>query len=327
MKRTLSFALALGLASASPALAGELLVEPQEVMAPGPEGELSGTLIAPDGGKPVVLIIPGSGPTDRDGNNSMGITSASYRLLAEEMQRIGIGTLRIDKRGLFGSAGAVSDPNNVTIADYAEDIGAWVDIAKEHTGRECVWLLGHSEGGLIALEAAQSAQSRQKFCGLLLVASVGRPLGVILREQLEANPANAPILPQAFAAIEKLEAGERVGTASLHPGLQGLFNPAVQGFLIDMMARDPAQMIGAVDLPILIIAGGKDIQTPLADARALSAGQASADVSIIEDMNHILKPVAGDTRAQNLATYRDPALPVHTRLVQAIEAFVIAERP
>lgn len=298
--------------------------EQLEVTAPGPEGDLAGTLIAPSKGKPVVLIIPGSGPTDRDGNNPLGVSAASYRLLAEELDRIGIGSLRVDKRGIFGSVGAIPDANNVTIADYAEDVEAWVKLAREKTGEPCVWLLGHSEGGLIALEAAQEADD---ICGLLLVASMGRPFGVILREQLAANPGNAPILDQINGAIDTLETGERVDPSSLHPALMGLFAPALQGYMIDIMARDPGELIGKVDLPILIAAGGKDLQTPDADARALSQGQPAAEAVYIEDMNHILKAVEGNTPAANIATYSNPDLPIHTRLVQAIEAFVIAERP
>ena len=298
--------------------------EPLEVTTSGPEGDLAGTLIAPSEGKPVVLIVPGSGPTDRDGNNPLGVNASSYRLLAEELHRIGIGTLRVDKRGMFGSKVAIADPNNVTIADYAEDVEAWVKLARETTGAPCVWVLGHSEGGLVALEAAQEAVN---ICGLLLVASMGRPFGVILREQLAANPANAPILDQINGSIDSLEAGERVDPSSLHPALMGLFASSIQGYMIDIMARAPGELIGKVDLPILIVAGGKDLQTPHADARALSQGQPAAEAVYIEDMNHILKAVEGNTPAANIATYSNPDLPIHTRLVQAIEAFVIAERP
>lgn len=292
-----------------------------EVTAAGPQGDLAGTLIPPAEGQPVVLIIPGSGPTNRDGNNPMGVAAASYRLLAEALAERGIGTLRIDKRGMFASKSAIPNPNDVTITAYGEDVHAWAKVARAQTGADCVWVLGHSEGGLVALEAAQSPEG---LCGILLVASVGRPMADTIREQLKSNPANAIVLEEAMAALASLEAGERVSSEGMHPGLRGLFNPAVQGFLIDAFARNPAQMAGATSLPILIVAGGKDIQTPLADAEALVAGQPEAELVVIEDMNHVLKPVEGDSRAANLAAYSKPNLPVHPDLVEAVADFVTA---
>ena len=92
--------------------------------APGPLAPLSATWL--DAGKraPVVVIIPGSGPTDRDGNNPMGVTAASYRLLAESLAKRGISSVRIDKRGMFGSKAAIANGNDVTIAAYAADAHA-----------------------------------------------------------------------------------------------------------------------------------------------------------------------------------------------------------
>src|SRR4051794_30545241 len=98
----------------------------RELTAPGPQGDLAGTLIEAGQGAPVILIIPGAGPTDRDGNNPMGITAAPYRLLAEGLAKQGVSSVRIDKRGMFGSKAAIPDANKVTIADYAADAHAWM---------------------------------------------------------------------------------------------------------------------------------------------------------------------------------------------------------
>ncbi|MFZ5795176.1 MAG: alpha/beta hydrolase, partial [Pseudomonadota bacterium] len=128
---------------ASPAVATTPM--PVELTAPGPEGPLAGTLLDPDAKAPLVLLIPGSGPTDRDGNNPLGVAGGPYRQLAEALAAKGIATLRIDKRGLFGSKAAQADPNAVTTADYAADVQAWSKVARARTGRACIWLLGHSE--------------------------------------------------------------------------------------------------------------------------------------------------------------------------------------
>jgi pimeloyl-ACP methyl ester carboxylesterase len=291
--------------------------------APGPSGPLSGTFVDAGERSPVLVIIPGSGPTDRDGNNPLGVAAAPYRLLAEALAGKGVSTLRVDKRGMFGSKAAVTDANAITIADYAHDMGAWARVVRKHAGVSCVWLLGHSEGGLVALVAAQAPAD---ICGVVLVSAPGRKMSDILREQLRANPANAPVLDDAMTAIEALEEGKRVDVSAMHPALQSLFAPQVQSFLLDMFAKDPAALASKVTKPMLIVSGGRDIQVSEVDARALAAAQAKATLKTIPPMNHVLKDVATDDRAANMATYSDPSLPVNARLVETIAGFVRTQR-
>jgi len=291
-----------------------------ELEMPGPDGPLRGTLLSTgEAGHPVVLIIPGSGPTDRDGNNPMGIRAATYRLLAEGLAAEGISSLRIDKRGMFGSAAAVPDPNAVTIGDYADDVHRWSALLRERTGASCIWLVGHSEGGLVALAAAKDAPD---ICGLILVATPGRPLGEILREQLRANPANAPLLDQALYAIDQLEAGKRLNTAAMHPALLPLFRPEVQAFLIDAFSYDPAALLAATAKPVLILQGGRDLQVSTADAETLKAAKPDAELRVIPDANHVLKTVTADDRAANLATYSAPDLPLAAGVVTTVARFI-----
>lgn len=287
--------------------------------APGPEGDLAGTLT--DGGKgaPVVLIIPGSGPTDRDGNNPLGVTAAPYRLLAEGLAGRGISSVRIDKRGLFGSKAATADPNKVTIADYAADTRSWVSSIRSATGAPCVWLLGHSEGALIALAAGQKPEG---ICGVITVSGAGRKLGAVMRDQLNANPANGPILPAAMAALDSLEAGKTVESDALPAPLQPLFNSAVQPFLIDLLAQDPTRLAGALAVPLLVIQGDKDIQVSIEDAKLLAAAQPKARLAILPGVNHVLKIPAGSDSGANLATYADSALPIAPSVVGAVAGFV-----
>jgi hypothetical protein len=294
-----------------------------EMTIPGPKGDLAGTFVDAGKGAPVVVIIPGSGPTDRDGNNPLGVKAAPYRMLADALASKGVSTLRADKRGMFGSKAAIADPDAVSIADYASDAHNWADALRKRTGAKCIWILGHSEGGLIALAAGQQPKG---LCGLVLVAGPGRKLGAILRQQLQANPANAPVLPQAMAALDSLEAGKPVDPSTLHPGLQPLFNARAQPYLMDMLRVDPAKLAGATKLPMLIIRGGKDIQVAAADLEALHSARPDATVLSPPDMNHVLKDVTGDDRGSNLATYGDPNLPVDASLVETIATFVKAKR-
>ena len=289
------------------------------ITAPGPQGPLEGTLLDAGKSAPVVLIIPGSGPTDRDGNNPLGVTAAPYRLLAEALAAKGVSSARIDKRGMFGSKAAVADANKVTIADYAADTHNWVEAIHKRTGAKCVWVLGHSEGALVALASAQNPDG---MCGVILVSGAGRRMSDIIREQLRANPANAPVLDSAMAAIDSLEQGRHVDVTDMHPALQRLFAPQVQDFLIDMFRQDPARLAAAVKLPMLIVQGERDVQVSVADAKALATAQPKARLVLIPAMNHVLKDVASDDRAANVATYADPSLPVDSTAVDAIASFV-----
>lgn len=289
------------------------------ITAPGPQGPLEGTLLDAGKSAPVVLIIPGSGPTDRDGNNPLGVTAAPYRLLAEALAAKGVSSARIDKRGMFGSKAAVADANKVTIADYAADTHNWVEAIHKRTGAKCVWVLGHSEGALVALASAQNPDG---MCGVILVSGAGRRMSDIIREQLRANPANAPVLDSAMAAIDSLEQGRHVDVTDMHPALQRLFAPQVQDFLIDMFRQDPARLAAAVKLPMLIVQGERDVQISVADAKALATAQPKARLVLIPAMNHVLKDVASDDRAANVATYADPSLPVDSTAVDAIASFV-----
>ncbi|MBA4048554.1 MAG: alpha/beta hydrolase [Sphingomonas sp.] len=304
--------------SAASAFAAE-----REITVPGPQGALHGTLLKPDAPGPVVLIIPGSGPTDRDGNNPLGVRGAPYAKLANALAARGIASVRADKRGQFASMGAVVDPNAVTIADYAADAQSWVAAARAATGAPCVWLLGHSEGGLVALATGAGPG----ICGHILVAASGRPLGSVIRAQLRANPANAPILAQAEGALDALEAGKRVDTAVLHPALANLFAPAVQGYLIDLFRHDPAMLAKRLSAPMLIVQGDQDLQIGVEDARTLAAARPDAVLAIIPGVNHVLRQVgtSGD-RAANLASYGNAELPVDAGVVDAIAGFVRGKR-
>lgn len=289
--------------------------------APGPIGPLKGTLLLPPT-KPtaVVLIIPGSGPTDRDGNSPMGLKASTYRLLAESLASRGVATLRIDKRGMFGSSAAVKDGNAVTIPDYVDDVGAWVRVLRQESHVSCIWILGHSEGGLVALASATRVGGE---CGLILVATPGQPMGEVLRTQLQANPANAPLLGQALPAIAALEHGRRIEVKDMHPALQGLFNPAIQGFLISDFSYDPGHLIAQITKPVLLIQGQSDLQVGAKDAQLLKQADPSAKLVLLPSVNHVLKTVAADDPRANMATYADPSLPVAPSVVDAIADFLL----
>jgi hypothetical protein len=291
-----------------------------EIEAPGPSGPLKGSWTqAAKADAPVVLIIPGSGPTDRDGNSPLGVTAAPYRMLAEALAARGVSSARVDKRGMFGSA-AAGDANSATVGGYGDDIRSWVRTLRERTGARCIWVLGHSEGALMTLAAV--TRSEEGICGVVLVAGARRRLGDVLREQLRASEPFAPSLDKALPALERLEAGQRVDTAGMEPVLLSLFAPQVQDFLIDVLAQDPAELAERVKVPMLVVQGLRDLQTSEADARRIAGANPAARLVLLPEVNHVLKGVSSDDRASNAATHVDPSRPLAPGVANAIADFI-----
>jgi pimeloyl-ACP methyl ester carboxylesterase len=291
-----------------------------DIDAPGPAGPLRGTLLSPAAHDvPVVLIVPGSGPTDRNGNGPNGLRASTYRLLADGLLNRGIASVRIDKRGMYGSASAIPDADDVTLDDYAADVHSWVATIRKRTGASCVWVLGHSEGGLVALVAAQHAAN---ICGLILVSTAGRPLGQVLREQLQSNPANASILDNAMSVLEALKAGQTVDATKIDPALMPLFRPQVQRFLMSELAVDPASLLAGYTKPVLIVQGLLDLQVAPQNAQLLKHANPHAELVLVAGANHVLKAVRTRDRKDNLAAYSDPDRPLADHVVEVISTFV-----
>lgn len=283
-------------------------------------GDLHGTFLG--GGPSAVLILPGSGPVDRDGNAAaMGLHTDMYKLLADGIGAQGFASLRIDKRGIGKSGAALAAETGITLQTYADDARAWAAELRRLTGQRCVWLLGHSEGALVAEVAA--AQEPSGVCGLILVSGMGRPMAVVLREQLHANPANPPALVKsADDILDQLAAGHAV--ADVPPALTAVFRPSVQPYLMSELTLDPAGLLATLRMPVLVLQGATDLQTSVADAKLLAA-RPGITLVILPGVNHLLKAAPAD-RAGNVATYGDPTLPLATDVVMDIVRFIRQNR-
>lgn len=279
-------------------------------------GKLSGLHTDAGLNTPIVLMIPGSGSTDLNGNNHRGLAANSYKLLADALAENAISSVRIDKRGMYSSAEA-GDPNQVTVEIYAQDYSDWVDVIRAKTNADCVYVLGHSEG---ALMASAASVINQDVCGQILVSGVGRPFGDLMREQLRKNPFNKPILGDALNAIDQLERGETVDISKFHHALKSLFAPQIQDYQISLFKRNPADTAREANVRTLVLHGTTDIQTSVEDAKAL-ASATKGKLVLIEGVNHVLK-YAPLNRFSNLKTYGDPNLPIAVEVVDAIANFI-----
>jgi pimeloyl-ACP methyl ester carboxylesterase len=306
----------LGLSQASLAQPSYYSSQEAELAIAG--GTLKGTLFTPnDVNRPaVVLIIAGSGPTDRDGNSPLlAGKNNSLLQLADSLAARGIASLRYDKRGVAKSQIKGFKEEQMLFTDGVSDAQGWVQWLREKGFRK-IYIAGHSEGSLIGLIAAQS----EKIKGFISIAGVGRPIDLVLREQLAAGAGPDSLKLLANRYLDTLMSGQRI--AKPNPLLFSLFRPSVQPYMISWLRYDPQQLIRSLSLPVLIMQGTNDVQVKETDAELLARANPNAKLVIIENMNHVLKEVKSSAKADNMASYSNPGLPVMTQLVNAIDQFV-----
>ncbi|WP_207266512.1 alpha/beta hydrolase [Pseudomonas sp. GW101-3H06] len=279
-------------------------------------GELFGSLLLPKSDKPVpvVLIISGSGPTDRDGNNPDGGRNDSLKRLAWVLAKHNIASVRYDKRGVAASLAATPDERNLTLEAYVTDAEAWGRKLKTDPRFGKLILLGHSEGALIASLAAPSVDA----AAVISMSGSARPIDQVLRQQL-SNRLPPPLMLRSNELLDSLKAGKT--DDDVPPPLQVIFRPSVQPYLISLFRQDPAAAFARLKMPALIIQGSNDIQVGVNDARLLKAAKPDAELALIEGMNHVLRIVPNDVKRQ-LASYKDPNLPLAAELGSRILGFI-----
>jgi pimeloyl-ACP methyl ester carboxylesterase len=279
-----------------------------------PTGKICGTLLVPGGFEsgPVALIIAGSGPTDRDGNTMMG-KNESLKKLAQGLASNNIATLRYDKRGIGESKAAGMDESKMRFDDLVNDAKGWLELLKKDKRFTKISVVGHSEGSLIGMVAANG--NADKFVS---VAGAGESADKILKTQFARLPDSLRNI--IFPILDSLKAGKLVKITDMN--LYSMFRPSVMPYIISWFKFDPQVEIKKLSIPCLIIQGTNDLQINSEDSKKLSAANPKAEVLMIDKMNHVFRIVESTDRQANIAVYTKPELPISEELVKGVSAFI-----
>jgi pimeloyl-ACP methyl ester carboxylesterase len=282
-------------------------------------GTIFGTATIPAVSRPapVVLIIAGSGPTDRNGNSPM-LALNMYLKLANALAARGIASVRYDKRGIAASHAAAGAEADARFDTFVDDVVAWVAKLRGDARFSRVVVAGHSEGSLIGAVAEQ----RAPLDAFVSIAGAGFPAPEVLSTQLAAQLRENPaLLGQARTILTALTEGRTVPAADVPASLMALFRPSVQPYLISWFQYDPRVEIAKVKAPVVIVQGSHDLQVAVEDGRALARACPSADFVLIENMTHVLTDDPGTTLAQQLSgAYADAERPLDAVLVRTLVA-------
>src|SRR6056297_14479 len=276
------------------------------------DGVLYGTLLDCGKERPVALMLSGSGPTDRDGNQSSGnVKNSSLEWLALDLNDRGISTLRYDKRTSGKSAGNFEN-KNLVLEDFVDDAVSSIRYLKSQ-GYDNIYLIGHSQGSLIGTLAAQ----QEDVSGFISLSGPGRSIDLVLADQFK-NLSNS-FSEETSEILSRIKSGAPVGKMS--PEAKKLFSTDNVVFLKAWMAYNPVDEIAKLEIPMLFIAGETDIQVPLEELELISNEVGPENCIVIPNMNHVLKESPID-RQKNLRSYADPSYGIADGLTETIEYFI-----
>ncbi len=279
-----------------------------------PDGDLKGTIVMPEkfAGR-VVLIVAGSGPTDRNGNNILGVTAQSYKLLAYALAEKGIASMRYDKRYVGESNSFTKDPSRSTIDEFVKDAVQCLKTLKADKRFTRIYLCGHSEGSLISMLASKT----EKVNGYISLCGMGEALDKTLEKQLVTNAGfKKEDVQPVIASVMK-----NTVLPQLPKGLETIITQSNVVFLHSIFQYDPQKVMKGMKIPVLIVTGTRDIQIPKTDADLLKKAKPDAKMLVIENMNHTLKDAPADM-AGNMETYKKPELPLSAGLAAGLADFI-----
>lgn len=272
---------------------------------------VDGSLMVPNSGSDqIAIIIAGSGPTDRDGNQNF-LKTNNLKKLAVQLANNGIATFRYDKRIVKQIKTNTIDPN-IKFDDFISDA---VDVVKYFKAKEeykSIYIIGHSQGSLIGMLAAQ-----EHVDGFVSLAGAGQSVDNVVIDQVQKT---APMFTEDTKRVfDILKLGKT--TTDYPPALASIFDASIQEFMMSWMKYDPAVVINTLEIPILIINGTKDLQVETAEAELLHQANEQSKLKLIEKMNHVLFIIEGDAQ-ENAKSYNDPNGKISTILVDDIVDFI-----
>jgi uncharacterized protein len=273
---------------------------------------IDGTLLLPnDVSKPnLAIIIGGSGPTDRNGNQSF-LNNNSLKKLAEDLTNNNIATFRYDKRVVKQIKTGRIDPN-IMFDDFVTDAIAILDYFKNDKNYNHIYIIGHSQGSLVGMLAAQG-----KADGFISLAGPGQSIDNIILEQITKT---YPVFANdAKRVIDNLRKGNQTDDYPME--LASVFNKNIQSFMMNWMQYNPVEEIKKLQMPTLLINGTKDLQVEPKEAELLNEAAPNSTLKLIENMNHVLVTIDGDN-LENSKSYNEPYRKISTQLIEEITNFI-----
>lgn len=274
---------------------------------------IDGTLLVPQTQEkpPLAIIIGGSGPVDRNGNQQM-LVNNSLRFLAEGLYEQNIATFRYDKRIVKQMKQGTVQEKNMKFDDFIDDAVAILQHFKKDQNFSKIFIIGHSQGSLIGMVTAQKGAD-----GYISIAGAGQTIDEVIIDQL-ANQAPG-LVDNAQTTFDDLRANGMAYNYS--PGLASIFRKEIQPFISTWMQYDPKEEIAKLNIPVLIINGDNDIQVQISEAELLKDAKPDAEIEIIPKMNHVFKEVEGNS-LENSKSYNIHNLPVVPELIEIISDFI-----
>lgn len=275
---------------------------------------IDGTILVPETSEkpPLAIMVGGSGPTDRNGNQQM-MRNNSIKLLAEALYQQGIASFRYDKRIIKQIKDRTINEESIRFDEFIEDAVDIIDYFKRANAFSKIYVIGHSQGSLVGMVAAQN-----KADGFVSIAGAGQEIDDVIVDQLAVQ---APGLKDnARTSFDDMRAN---GVAQNYsPGLASIFRKQIQPFMLTWMKFNPQEEIAQLNMPVLIVNGEKDLQVQVSEAEKLKAAKPEAEYHILPNMNHIMKEIEGNDM-ENSKSYNEPNRPVIPELIEIVAAFIL----
>ena len=256
----------------------------------------------------LVIFIGGSGPIDRDGNQSF-MKCDMFKKLAYSLSEKGISSFRYDKRVVTQIRKGKLD-KKITFDDFVSDAIAIIDFFESKYNS--IVIAGHSQGSLVGLLSIKEGVS-----GFISLSGAGRTIDMVIEDQISKT---APMLLEDTKKIFKILRSGKI-TEDFPLPLYSLFNIEIQPFMISWMQYDPNKIIAKIPIPSLIINGDNDLQVDEKEAKLLYNSAQNSEILIVKNMNHVLVEIEGD-ELKNVKSYNNAELKISEIVIEKMVEFI-----